>query len=144
QYMPSVNRTLAVRSPADAPRMPRGPISRRRKPCGRSSLSTAAPSPHRSCCATSPQLRPPPRSLRKSLLMLRAASCVAPCRLAGVDQFELDRGHAKNSDHDRLLRGFLDAVVVRRMGDPSDEAPGGHGNGDVRIETGAAVHPPRA
>src|SRR5207244_7026073 len=72
------------------------------------------------------------------------ASCVAPCRLAGVDQFELDRGHAKNSDHDRLLRALLDAVVMRCAGDPPDEAPGRYRNGGVRVETGAAVHPPRA
>src|ERR1700730_18783855 len=69
---------------------------------------------------------------------------VAPCRLARVDQFELDWGHTKNPDHDRLLRAFLDAVVMRCVGDPSDKAPGRYRNGGVRVEIRAAVHPPRA
>src|SRR6266446_1722529 len=74
----------------------------------------------------------------------REPSCVAPSRFARIDQFELYGGRAKNSDHDRLLRAALDAVVMRRVGDSSDKAPGRHGNGGVRVEIGAAVHPPCA
>jgi hypothetical protein len=66
---------------------------------------------------------------------------MTPRWLAWIDQFQIDRGDAKNPDY-CWGRAFLDTVIMWCARDPPDEAAGRHWNGVVGLEIDAAVHPP--
>ena len=69
---------------------------------------------------------------------------IAPRRLARIDQFNVDRSEAKNPYDYRFHRILLDAVVMRRVGDASDEPAVRYWNGSIRIEIATTAHPPCA
>jgi hypothetical protein len=69
---------------------------------------------------------------------------LAPARLGRVHQLELDGCDSEKTIDGRLVCLLLDPVVVRGPRYAPDGSSRGNWNRVVRIEVGAAVHPPRA
>src|SRR6476620_5196120 len=85
----------------------------------------------------------PPASIRMVLRGCCRSECT-PSRLARIRQLKLDGRDSEKTNDGRLVRVLLYPVIMRGPRDAPDESPRGNRNRAVRIEVGAAVHPPRA
>ena len=100
---------LARRSGVDISRVDEGRTANGKSPGNRDANLAGWADNHRGF-ARKIRLQHPPR--------------IAPRELACVDQFQVDRSTAKNSNDDGFLQSFYDAVTMRRVREPPEKAAG--------------------